>query len=271
MIEEYYEILSWPYKFHAIVLKDPENGLHRIKFGGKKGCVMFSIYDDEIDPNLDGISYGRECAYNRENPLEGLLPSAGTVDMANVAFAFVSSVFPDKGDVILKDQSKITCNKNRKVSLQHYYIAKHAKTWYQAKFGAKLANRSDKRDFRAMLEYLESKYRETFEEFCSKYVIPIVSKAQFDSLKDILRDNFESSKTYREFLEKLAEDHDCLVFYKWLSYFMSKITNFPFHDAYWKIPKKNAGNLEINRIQQKPRFDFVIFGGGDFDAEPWQN
>ena len=269
MKEIYYEIKRHPYTFHAIVLLDKKSGVHRVKFGGKVGCVMFSIYEDEGNPNLDGLGYGKECAINQVDPRDGLLPGVGTVAMARAALAFINGIFPGKGSVYLKDQSKITCAMKRSLSLQHYYIAKHLKTWYEAKLGAKLVDDNQKSKFEQLEQLLRSKHRDDFAGFLSKYVKPSVPQKQYESLVPILEEYYKGSETYHEFLHNLAEDKDCIIFDKWLYKFMTDVTDYKFSDAMWAIPPVEDSSTTYNKTRTKPQFSFVIFGGRDPDAETW--
>lgn len=269
MKEVYYEIKRHPYTFHATVLLDKKSGLHRVKFGGKVGCVMFSIYDDEDNPNLDGLGYGKECAINQIDPRDGLLPGVGTVAMARAAMAFVNGIFPGKGATYLKDQSKITCAMKRPLSLQHYYIAKHLKTWYEAKLGAKLVDDNQKQKYEQLLALLGSNHNESFDYFVEKCVKPVVPQKQRESLVPILEEYYKSSKTYHEFLHNLAEDKDCIIFDKWLYKFMTEATDYKFSDALWAVPPIEDPATTYKKIKNKPRFSFVIFGGRDPGAEPW--
>lgn len=264
-MQKYYEINKPPYTFHAIVAHHKDQGIWRIKFGGSKGCVMFSIYDDEDYPNLDGLAYGKECAVGPE----GLLPGLGTVMMAQAAFGFVKHLFPTKRGIMLKDQSKITCAKNKVLSLQHFYLAKHMQTWYEAKFGAVLYDAKDKREYAKLRNILTSTYKSTMDDFLQTYVSNSMSEKQFESLKDILSTYYQSCTNYLDFLKNLAEDHDCIIFDKWLFKFLTSVSDFKFSDAFWVIDYKQvSAELHIKKTKTKPQFDYIVHGGaGDIEAQ----
>lgn len=96
--------------------------MHRIMFGGKKKCVVISVYFDGTHPNIDAYSNGEAC--NIEN---NLVRGIGTIHLLNTAMSFVKKKYPNvPGMFELIDKSTIECMKGYDLSLATYYIAKTA-------------------------------------------------------------------------------------------------------------------------------------------------
>jgi hypothetical protein len=134
-MEKYYHIKSKNYTFYAIISELPHE--YRVKFGGLRQCINISVYKDDPDPNINGISFDKKCSKDVD-----IISGAGTVEMTKAAIKFVKNIFPKTRNFMLKDHSKISCQHNSTVPLYYFYLIKHGKTWYQNKFNAKPLNKN---------------------------------------------------------------------------------------------------------------------------------
>lgn len=241
------------YRFYATIEDMPYE--KRIKFGGARQCINISVYNDDNRPNINGISYDSECSIDRD-----LVPGDGTVDMVRCALKFVVTLFPDTKMFMFKDHSKITCKNKMEIPLYYYYIAKHGRTWYSLKFGAKPKIKED--SIKGLLTYLKDSPMLSIEEFDKMYVKE--SGCQLRNFSNYFRNDYNSSKNYLEFLQKVISSHDCGILMSWFQYFMYNNCAFNFGEAFWVIKRKDIDtweDIKYSEIESKPRFKSMHSGG----------
>ena len=132
MVLEYYKISAGRFNFMASVDETPY--LYRVKFGGSKVCVFFSVYKDDEDkdfPNMDGVGSDKHCDVH--NTLHN---KEGTILMIKSSLIFLLWRFPYIKHVQFLDTSKKECANKVYVDLATFHFAKYGKTWYQDHFGA---------------------------------------------------------------------------------------------------------------------------------------
>jgi hypothetical protein len=226
---------SRPYKFTGTLLKT-DGGAHRVYVGGvrRSTCVMFSVYDEEPIPNLDAVGYDAECA--NDGNLE---KSRGTVVMLKTAMKFVCALFPETREIRLKDTSFIQCKLNKTVPLALLYIAKHRKTWYESKFSALPC---DNPEYAVALRELNAKLDERidkpYNQFYETYVK--IHRIGIKGYREALRPMYQAATSYRDFIRRVDEEfEDCIIFYMWLSYFMSRIgaTRLNLQETYFSVSR----------------------------------
>ena len=217
-----YEVKCTPYTFQASVQKDSLNECDRISFGGKKICVQIYVYWDDNEhmyPQLDGVSYNDNCTLTEDFKLER---KHGTVRMLKTALKFLAMLYPKINGVLFRDTSFMKCVNDIKLNLSEFYIAKHGKTWYQEKFGAEpYDNEFYFQNLKTLNNKLDAPKSLTFEDFYNQYILinKIRMRQKFKAIKEV----YDESTTYREFVKHLHnKSSDCIVFNKWLSYFISK-------------------------------------------------
>jgi hypothetical protein len=262
--EKYYEIKSEGHTFHAVVLSK-EYGHHNIKFGGKKSCVLFSIYDEERKPNLDRLQYDSECAVN-VNVLE---QGGGTLIMAKAAMQFMYELFPKQKDMKFMDWSEIECDKEKIVPLAYYYIVKYGKTWYEAKFNARPNDAIISERIAEFNRVLDEPIKKVlWKEFVDMYITPC-EFPKHTSMVEFLKAFYDADgvDTFRAFFRKVMDKYDCLVLTEWMERFavLHLQLPLPFKMYKWTIKKKDISKMNIKvdvlLMDKKPRFPTFMSGG----------
>jgi hypothetical protein len=113
--------------------------------------------------------------------------------------------------------SKITCDlpsaalapsHKVSVSLVHFYIAFHGKTWYEDKFSAVIADEEQREQYYTLLRNFDDPgHKPAYFNFCN------------DDLNEILYPLFETSSTWREIFSAISAayaDSKCAMVYPWL-------------------------------------------------------
>jgi hypothetical protein len=188
MLEKYYKINN---TFYSIVIETEYE--YRIKFGGKHECINISVYKDDTNANLNGLSYDERC-----NKTSNLIPGDGTINMLKCALKFAHTLYPQHmHGILLNDHSSITCAENIKIPLFYYYMTKHGKTWYQSKFNAQSYVKEYKKYIKDALEYMKKDDNKLpWNKFYDKYFIGCRVKY----LKSEFEEIYESSRSYHEFI-----------------------------------------------------------------------
>ena len=255
---KYYQINN---KFSASITESKNE--FRVKFGGIKQCINISVYKDDVDPNINGISFDKKCSKDAD-----MISGEGTVEMTKIAIKFVKSIFPDVRNFMLKDHSKITCEYNNTVPLYYFYLIKHDKTWYQSKFNAKPYNKDDIKLIKEAIDYMKNEPMLPLEEFNKKYIIG--SKCRLKKFVDFIKETYNKSKSYHEFINKLISENDCGILQYWFSYFFSKHCTFNFGESLWVISKKTIEKWpEITYKESNDPIKFLsIHEGGYAGGNP---
>lgn len=132
-------------------------------------------------------------------------------------------------DCIEKDMSKRPPRKAIKpLNLAYFYIAYHGKTWYEARFNAKMMDAEKYRRYRQSLAFLtDPSKKPPFLEF-----LQIISSIENIEL---LEKYYSKATTYREFFENIPKVRRCDVLYPWLNTFMKHYIGSAFDDKGWYI------------------------------------
>lgn len=227
--------------------------LHKVFFGGKKKCIVISVYQDGTHPNIDTLSTSRFC-----DTQGSLQPGTGTIAMIKAAVAFVHSVYPYlKGcDFEFIDKSYVDCMSGYRQQLPSLYMVHHGKTWYEAKFQAFPADK--KEEYENHKDKLQKHLKTplpTWTDFLKTYTI---SKLH----QKILHPWFIQSATWIEFIQRLkSEGFDCYVYKDWLNSFVSN--HIPgLYGKSWKISSRDMPlpGIEIQKLSSKPS---DMFGGSE--------
>lgn len=252
-MKRFYKIRSASYEFYATIEELPQE--HRVKFGGERQCINISVYLDDNVPNINGISYDSGCSIGND-----LHPGVGTVEMVKSALLFVKELYPEKKAFMFKDHSKIKCKNRVEVPLYFFYIAKHGKTWYEDKFGARPYTKEERGAIKELVDFLKESPMISIEEFDNTYVKK--SGCQLRNFSDHFREVYDTSSSYIEFLKHVIETNDCGVLMNWFQYFMYKHCAFNFGEAFWIVKTKSSwGPITYEAIDKKPRFKTIHEGG----------
>lgn len=222
-------------------------------FGGiKKGCVNINIdapesgtinsrYMSIMNPSIASIPY---LSYSPDCSLEPTLqPREGTRHMIKTALAITCKQFPFIEMFKFDDASTFICD-GLKISLSHYYVALHGKTWYEENFHAELVEPA-----------MQQKYLKAvkcFSDPSSK--APIFMPIFLDTIanpddKNIVLSVYNSSSTSIEFFKRLKQEYPqnfCRMTYSWLERYINHTLGFNFLNQSWLIKKKNL-NANVAR------------------------
>lgn len=263
MTEKYYRIKAANYEFGASVLKSEDLEQYIIRFGGTQRCIDIKLYFDDPIPHMDGE----------------MKSGQGTVLMVKSALKFVCALFPEVSGFTLKDTSTLGCKNKIKISLPHYYIAKHGMSWYMSKFDAYAEDPTHDVMIKNANKIFNKNIKVYFDEFYDKYVKR--NKVAFDDIgfdiKTALKEIYTKSKTTRDFFQRLDNEYDCFVFRDWQKYYVSSVCSIPFDEAFWRIDRKAIDNWETSvsilenntksflpKIKKKHPNDPFNMGGGFF-------
>jgi len=272
ILPKYYQINN---KFFASITESKHE--FRVKFGGIKQCINISVYKDDVDPNINGISFDKKCSKDAD-----MISGEGTasraqraVEMTKIAIKFVKAIFPDVRNFMLKDHSKITCEYNNTVPLYYFYLIKHGKTWYQSKFNAKPFNKDDIQLIKEAVDYMKNEPMLQLEEFNKKYIVG--SKCRLKNFVNFIKEIYNKSKSYHEFINTLISENDCAsraqcagILQYWFSYFFSKHCTFNFGESLWVISSKTIEKWpEITYKETNEPIKFLsIHEGGYAGGDP---
>lgn len=256
MSEKYYILKSEIYKFEVTIINNLE--YIRIYIGNKKACIVLSIDKETYIPNLDTLEFDEEKCTLNEIKLE---PSKGTILMLKTALKFLCIKFPNIKKITLTDNSFIECFTNVRVKLYDVYLAKYGLTWYESKFNVVPDIISKKKieyyDYLNELNnILESPIVIDYNEFMEKYMIPI----KVNNMKK-LHSIYNTSKSWRDFITKLSNEFDCIVFDKWLSYFMVKIgrNKLEISDIQYLIERNTIDEWDVNiKIEKTTKKSYIV-------------
>ncbi len=251
--KRYYKVTTKRTTFYAIV-EVYSKLLHKVFFGGQKKCIVISIYFDETHPNLDAYSYHEKCN------IEGTLTHGeGTIHMLKAAMQFVRTMYRQIAHLPFQmiDLSNIPCATG-KISLPHYYMAHHGKTWYEAKFKAQPEQGAERyhSDVQSFLQSLREPLRNNFRTFKNDYAIP---STHVVTLKDL----YEKSSTIKELL-RYCKAYDCDIYKKWLERVVEE--HVPgIRGKSWLIPPTSGSSTSISILELKdmPADIFIYQKGGD--------
>jgi hypothetical protein len=234
-------------RFKAVVI-DYEYE-YRIKFGGLKHCIDISVYKDDPDPNINGLSFNKKCSMDVD-----LVSGEGTIEMAKTAIKFVKTMFSETRNFMFKDHSKITCHKNIIIPLYYYYLIKHGQTWYQSKFDAKQVIKEEQKFIDQLIFFMKNEPMLPFDEFYKEYI----HKSRIANFKEFISPTYNNSNSYYEFMKKLIDENDCGILQSWFSYFCSKHCQFNFGESNWYINSRTIDTWNSIKYSETPNsFKFL--------------
>jgi hypothetical protein len=237
-----------------------------LSFGGgmKKFCLV-ALYDahkpDEI--YIDRVENNDLCV------IEGKLHNyeKGTIKLVKIALYVIKYFFPNIKKLTLNDNSQIYCEETSrlfKLSLSYDYIVKYNESWYQKNFKAELPGFISK-DYitnskypiiKADTDSLMYSYNESLkglDENIIPYNLILNIFPQFSDYKN----EYESSKTPREFINKLRKklgSQFCFIVGKWLNQYMI-LLRVKLHPESWYILTSN--------IEPVPNFKITPLSNGN--------
>lgn len=208
-----------------------------------------------IDPTIASLvltKYSPACAENR--PLQG---GEGTIEMILASMSLVKQVCPFVREFDLNDASSNQCDNGSSISLPYFYVTNHHKTWYEAKFNARLKPDHLMESYQQTLETLLSSPLEPFDVFQARFLSRVNPV-----LTDAIRQSYERTDTVDTFFKQLYEQHGtkmvCMLLQGWIDEYMRlmKIEPFVKHHKWYisadSVPNHRFRNEKrVHRVTRK--------------------
>jgi hypothetical protein len=174
---------------------------------------MFSVFKEDPDPNLDGVSFDKSCTVD-----DDLTRGSGTVLMLKAAIKALYILYPGTQNIRLKDTSFVTCEDNVHMKLALMHIVKRRRTWYQDKFGAICERKSFNRELTRLNDKLDAVMSSSFKEFYRNHIMRSgvnFDNHGYDTLKADYTSHMQRGQTYRDFLNYIMSEYDCSIMNEW--------------------------------------------------------
>jgi len=201
----------------------------------------------KIDPTIASLvltKYAPGCSENR-----ALMGGEGTIEMILSAMSLLKQLCPFVKDFDLNDNrqgwrsrprtgysncspcggdaSSKECQKGVTISLPYFYLTNHHKTWYEAKFQARLKPEGAMDAYRKTLQDLLQSPLESFDVFQARFLSRVIPRVQ-----DAIRASYEGSDTVDTFFKRLYEQNGtkmaCLLLHGWIEEYMRLVKIEPF-------------------------------------------
>jgi hypothetical protein len=189
-----------------------------VVFGSKNQRVVFSVNHDEETEYMWMDSFGHKRGRTDEESTRVLIAAA---------LNFVFGLFPDKKQVLFKDNTSITCQGFFQVQLSDECMIESGQTWFMKCFDTEIDPIASVMLFSiedAMQELngkLDSRIAETtYRKFYRNHV-GFAWNRHIDRHYTALNAAFESFNTYREFLMHIKTTYGRIALKGWLRRFVS--------------------------------------------------
>jgi hypothetical protein len=146
-------------------------------------------------------------------------------------------------DCLEKNLSKPPPRKQiRPLNLAYLSIAYNGMTWYEKYFNAKMCDKIKYAKYKERLSFLtEENKKESFKRFLE------IAQPPIEQI-DILNPLYESSKTYREFFNKIPFNSRCDILFLWLSNFILFYIDDVYSEKGWEIDIHTMNNkIGVNK------------------------
>ena len=156
-------------------------------------------------------------------------------------------------DCIEKNLSKSIPRKQKKpLNLAFFYIVYHDKTWYEARFNAKMIDNEKYKTYRNSLNFLTDPTKKpSFVTF-----LEIIGESLESSIEKIpyLETYYNKAATYRDFFQNIPKTKRCEILIIWLNSFMNHYIGHTFSDKGWFIdvnkmdtPQHGGNSLSLDK------------------------
>lgn len=209
-----------------------------IQVGGSKMCVTIAISPTKTELSWLGIENGG-CALDYK-----IIQGSDTIRMVDLAFSLLRKYFPTRTVVTLLDDSGVyitdKSGKRIKVHFLSAYVLLYGKTWYEDKFGATMDNSDAYILYR---QYIDTNFDNPLKKSDS---------FNFGSVNEELQPLYQSSTTWREFMNKIKENYPGKMKYKiiseWYRSAIKAILNIGIIPD-WQIDITNRPVYECNPLE----------------------
>lgn len=239
-IYEYYKLKVPPHTFYLTISKG--NTVDTISIGGKKGqCVSISVnkpdsilvergfHKKEI-ATIPILSHDPKCA------VDTILPRGeGSVLMIKIILSEVKKRYGYVESFQFTDNSHITCNNGKEISLLSLYIMTHSATWYAEHFKAILEDSSLNAKYTTGIKMLSNpELKIPFSDFKG-----LIQSHTTSAVLRAIQPLYESTTSYAEFFKKCIEDKGkyefCNLTVDWIDSFIQFYFQFNPLTSSWII------------------------------------
>jgi hypothetical protein len=258
---EYYQLITDSYSFYLTIVKN--KGVHTLSIGGNKSnCVSVSIntpdsllvergYHKLDEATLPILAWDSQCAISPK-----LERGTGTIHMIQTALSEAKKRYPYVKLFTLTDNSTITCDNNKAITLLFFSIAEHSKTWYERHFGAYILDPMLRKRYTNGITILNDA---SLKLDCDGFETLIKSYTTTENISS-LKSYYTSTKTYTEFFKQLLEKEGkrnlCVYIVNWVDIFFTYIFQFDPTTVLWAIPADSVESVPIieeTRLNAKPK------------------
>jgi hypothetical protein len=260
-VENYYRLETDSYVFYLTITK--QTGMDTISIGGRKGeCVNISVnkpdslavqrgYHSLDVATIPILAWDGGCAVDKD-----LARGSGTVHMINTILSEVVKRYPYVKLLKLTDNSHITCNNGKQISLMFLSIVEHSKTWYERQYGAFLYESSQNKKYKQGIQHLsDPDVKLSFDEFTT-LIKPHTNKVTIERLKHY----YENSPSYLAFFKSIVDNEGkyelCNLIVESIDIFLIYIFDFDPLSAIWVIPSSSIQYVQIQNevaLNAKPK------------------
>lgn len=257
---EYYKLKVPPHTFYLTISKGTT--IDTISIGGKKGqCVSISVnkpgsllvergfHKKEI-ATIPILSHDPRCA------VDTILPRGeGSVLIIKTILSEVKKRYNYVETFRFTDNSHITCNNGKEISLLSLYILTHSATWYAEHFKAVLEDPSLNTKYTTGIKMLSNpEIKISFNDFKS-----IIQQYTTTTVLRELQPIYESAPSYSEFFKKCIEDKGkyefCNLTVDWIDSFIQFYFQFNPLTSSWIIKRDSIDTIQPEteiRLNKKP-------------------
>lgn len=250
----YYKLKTSDYTFYLMVLKG--DGSDTISIGGKrKECVNISIntpdsimvqrgYHSLDIATIPILFTNPDCSV--EKPLA---KGTGTITMIRTILSETVKRYPYVKTYEFTDNSHITCDNGKGITLMFLSIIQHKQTWYERHFNAHIKDKELYTRYKTGLLVLQDpELKIPFNDF--KNIIQ--SYTSEDTIKK-LQVYYDTSNTFFEFFQLILDSGGkqelCNIIVDWIDLFIYHIFKFYPQNTLWIIER---GSIESIQVEETP-------------------
>ena len=232
------------YVFSLNISKTP--GLDTVSIGGLKGdCVNITINTPDslavqrgfhrLDvATIPILEWNPKCALDKD-----LAKGSGTISMIRTILSEVNSRYPYVNLYRFRDNSHITCDNGKELSLLHLSLVEYGQTWYERHFDAFIEDPTFYKQYKDGLQMLgDPSFKLPFTSFVDRFR-PYLSQSTVDTLKPC----YESSPSYFDLFRCILTTHGkgklCVLLVGWIDLFIESIFTFDPLSLPWGIRRES--------------------------------
>lgn len=240
-----------------------------INVGGKNDCVQIFYNSLTNSARLDRLETEKGGCSLSKTDIHG----EKTIQMTDLAFTILRSLYPGIHEVTLIDSAKFVCilpdGSKTPMSYKQFFLLLKGKTYYQERFNAIPTYSHEAAAVEQFVRNINDPMRK-----------PDIFHFMNKDLNDLLTPIYNESKTWKEFIDKLSNKYKrnvCQVMFPWYLHAYAMIMNSEI-TTFWKIPidRRNSIEYEIIDIKESKQYtrknlvyDPSTFWGGFMYTMPY--